>query len=381
MTKLVLRLAAFLFGLSITLPAIAQIYEQNPIPIAPYKIIDNLTSPFTTDYATHTVYSQAAGNTANSIYRMTTAGFVNNYDVYRSVLTIPSGTTVTNSTGFASYLVNNAALGSGVNAASGVNFFSVGVAAVNNGAVWGLNPILTDNTSFTASSGTGRYLQNEFDFNVTSPSTVVHGLFVTGASLSQMAAGSDGFSCRTGNAGWTWPTCFQSVSGAAQNAFVAGATAVGQVNTPSQYMLYAFTDGTGAGQSYNMRVNATNQFELAASTGGLATYKFNGLIFTPDSSSFPNAFEAGAQAASGSNIASQSIYWHYFNAAGASALAQAQVTTGQVLSFSGVNGYQFDTSIKLTAGVFQIGSAVGATCSGPLTAGTVVITGGIVTHC
>jgi hypothetical protein len=329
----------------------------------PAHLTDAQTSAISTDGAGLASYSQS-GLSALTIYGMTTnAPGIANYDVNRSVLKIPSGSLITNGTGFASYIEDLNPLGSGVTTGSAVNFFGVGVAAVNGAAVWGLNPVLTDNTTYASSGGTGRFLQNEFDFNVTSPNTTVHGLFVSGASLAQMAAGSDGFSCRIGNVGvWAWPICFQSVAGSATNAFYAGPAALTGASIPSQYLLFGFYDAAAALQSYNVRVNAGagngGTLEIASTLGAATQFQVDGLIKTPDSSAGNNnAFEVGALAASGTSVGSQAILWHWFNSGGTSSFVEAVVGTGGLWTLSGGTGYVFSNApVTIADGVGITGS-------------------------
>jgi hypothetical protein len=306
----------------------------------------------------------------------TNASGLANYDVNRSVLKIPSGSLITNGTGFASYIENLNPLGSGASTSAGVNFFSVGVAAANGAGSWGLNPILTDNTSYASSSGTGRYLQNEFDFNVTSPNTIVHGLFVTGASLAQMNAASDGFSCRVGNSGWAWPICFQSVAGSATNAFYAGPVAASGTSIASQYLLFGYYDATAALQSYNIRVNSGGMLEVSSTLGAGTELLFNGLISTSDSAvGNNNAFEAGALASSGASVGSRSILWHWFNGGGTSSFVTANVGTTGLFTLTGATGYVFaGAPVTVAAGIGITGTMTLSGVSGGGTATKYVCT-------
>jgi hypothetical protein len=223
-------------------------------------VTGSVTSPLTVDSFQQQI-SSVTSPTANAIYRMATSALVNNFDTHRSVGVDVAGTTVTNVNQYAAYQLNNNPLGAGATSGAGVLYFGMGVAAVNNAAEWGINTNLTDNTSQVVTAGTGKFLQNEFDFNVTSPNTTVNGLFVAGASLSQPAL-AQGFRCRPLGTGIMWTNCFSSDSGTAINALVVGANAISGANVPSQFVAFNALDGAGAPVTYAQRINAAQKFEF-----------------------------------------------------------------------------------------------------------------------
>jgi hypothetical protein len=62
----------------------------------------------------------------------------------------------------------------------------VGDCSVNNSQCWGVDTIVSDNPAATntgITSGTGKYLYNEFDLNITSPHTRGAGLQIGGTAL------------------------------------------------------------------------------------------------------------------------------------------------------------------------------------------------------
>jgi hypothetical protein len=219
------------------------------------------TGAITGDGSVSALLSQPLGTgpTANSIYRMTTNALVTNYDGVRSVVTNQPSSTVTNVSAISAYVLNNSpSAGNTVNADSGVGLFSVGVSAVNVANTWGLNTLLTDNTSYATSTGTGRVLWGiESDFNVTSPSTVVHGIEITGASLAQPAAGSEGFIVNPIGTGIHLDTAFVSRDGAANNALVIGQTAAGATSASQFILLRASNGGANTGSVLQALANGT----------------------------------------------------------------------------------------------------------------------------
>jgi hypothetical protein len=91
-----------------------------------------------------------------------------------------------------------------------------------------------------------------------------------------------------------------------------------------------------------------------------------------------NAFIAGAQAGSGTNIPSQFSIWNYFDAAGVQQDYFTQVNSTRTMVFSSSVGNsvaKFDFE-----GGLSVNSATGVTCSG-VTAATVQTLNGLVTHC
>jgi hypothetical protein len=108
------------------------------------------------------------------------------YDVVRGVAVAPAATSVNLVTGVGSYVVSDAVTTGSFPATVGL--FAAGVARANGAKVWGVNTLLTDTTTGAISGGTDKELNNELDFNVTSPHTTINGLLFAGASLSQPAS-------------------------------------------------------------------------------------------------------------------------------------------------------------------------------------------------
>lgn len=185
-----------------------------------------------------------------------------NDDAVRGIATANPGSTVTNVTGVAAYVLNqNPNANNGQNS---VGLFSVGISAVNGAQTWGVNANLTDNTAQSVSSGTGRVLNNEFDFNVTSPSTMINGLVLQGASLVQPAS-ANGIvvsPLAIGTYNVSWNSAFYSGNGAATNALYVGTEGSPLLaNASSQPIVFEYTNASAVAQSLS----------LSASVNGLAT--------------------------------------------------------------------------------------------------------------
>lgn len=196
-----------------------------------------------------------------------------NYDALQGAAYAPSGTTVTNTTGIAGYVFNQAAGGSAGNA---VAVFGIGASAANGAFTWGVNTLVTDSTAQSPSAYTGNILQGyESDFNVTSPNTEVFGITIEGASIVQPAV-ANGYSVGIIGPGLVWTTGFISANGCCSNALSIGNVLV---------------NGTGSGQpvlldnDYNGIPN--NSLVLQAA-GGILN------LITPTVAAVPQNITAGS---------------------------------------------------------------------------------------
>jgi hypothetical protein len=311
------------------------------------RLIGSSTAPLTADQAQLLIQLNNPGVTANQIYQDTlgcsTATCVN-ADAIRGVATATAGTTVVNTNGIAGYVMN-------LNPSGGVGQNSVGVfgdciAAVNGSQCWGINTLITDNTSQNVGTGTGRTLNNEFDFNVMSPATTINGLLLQGNSLAQ-PANANGITVLPLHIGYydkTWTTSFWSGNGASTSAMYVGTHGTpAAANVVSQPINFAYTDGSSAlhttqlyGSAYG--INATAN--IAALGGTMAAYgTANDISMTG--------------AASGNSVT--------------------------------LNAFGSDANINIAlvpkgAGSIVVGTSIGVSCSGAPTGGYAV-TSGLVTHC
>lgn len=226
-------------------------------------LTDNITTGITVDYGSLSVYS-ATGISANQIYQATTSVTVTSYDVVRGVLNVPSGTTVTNEHAVGGFIRNNNPSGSGGTAGDGVTLFGAGISAANGAHTWGINTVLTDNTTYGVSGGTGRQLWNEFDFNVTSTATEVHGLRLVGASLVAPTAVSAAFEVGEIGSGIPWPSAFFTFDGAATNGLIIGQLHGGNSQPSQLILLNSNFGGVNTSALIQQLANGTTQMSSLA---------------------------------------------------------------------------------------------------------------------
>jgi hypothetical protein len=155
--------------------------------VLPTTATDSFSSAISLDRAIFTALSQS-GATAQTIYNQAVmsgnSALFQSYDPFRGVSIAPPGSTVNTITGLAGYTLNNTVPSD--QRSQTVSLFGVGNCAVNNSQCWGVATIVSDNPSIVntgMTSGTGKYLYNEFDLNITSPNTRGAGLQVGGTAL------------------------------------------------------------------------------------------------------------------------------------------------------------------------------------------------------
>jgi hypothetical protein len=145
-------------------------------------VVGNLTGPQAADATMVTGLTQS-GTSAQQIYDWIVCaspcgGF--NVDAVRGVAIAPDGSTgLVN--GLGGYVLNKNAHSSGLGQAAGMSAYAI--SAVDYAKSWAINSICTDNEYQTLSGGAGRYCYNEFDLNITSPSTQGAGLQIGGTAL------------------------------------------------------------------------------------------------------------------------------------------------------------------------------------------------------
>lgn len=171
-----------------------------------------------------------------------------NADAVRGTATATAGSTVTNTSAIAGYVLNqNPNGGTGQNA---VSLFGTAISAVDGSQTWGLNTNLSDNVSSAVSSGHNRVLNNELDFNITSPYTQVNGLVLQGASAATPAQ-ANGFvveNLRINTYAVPWNNAFLSGNGGATVALYVGTLgSPSSANTISQSVSFIHTN-SGSGQ-------------------------------------------------------------------------------------------------------------------------------------
>lgn len=168
-----------------------------------------------------------------------------NNDAMRGVATEFSGATASNTTGVAGYVINQ----NNSTEYNSVSLFGVGISAVSGAQVWGVNTNLTDNVVQGASTGTGQTLNNEFDFNVTSPNTQINGLLLQGNSLAEPASanGVTVLNLHIGHYDKPWSNAFYSGNGASQTAVYVGTEGTpAAANVSSQPIAFITTNSASA---------------------------------------------------------------------------------------------------------------------------------------
>jgi hypothetical protein len=183
------RLIALLLGAGLCAPALAQ-QVSDPVSSTAPAVIKKVTPSIAADTAMLTT-ANTTDFTAINIFEGALAvppgAGGKNLDGTRGVAFAPAATTVNLVSGLAAYVLSDAVT-AGTGFPATVSLFGAGVARGNGTHVWGVNTLLSDTMTGAVSAGTGKVLMNEFDINVSSPSTQVIGLQLAGGSKAQPAA-------------------------------------------------------------------------------------------------------------------------------------------------------------------------------------------------
>jgi len=282
------------------------------------------------------------------------------YDGARGVTHFPTGSTINIGSGIGGYIVNDAVTAvSGFPAAAAV--MGVGVAASNGAKTWGINTILTDTTTGAISGGTGKALNNEFDFNVTSPNTTVLGLQLGGSSVSQPAS-AYGVALQpldSPNFGTIsrWTAFLASVEGSTDIFASIGAKAHTGASIHSASLVFQFKDSSSA--DANLIVDGSE-------SGGLAVFSANSIARAVTITGGPGRF--AAEDGSGMNIDNKIIVLGSAGTASLGgdsgwttvALGNATATTGLFGSTINVGGAGNTLNIVPTITKFLTLTTVGA---------------------
>lgn len=142
------------------------------------------------------IVAQNSSTTARAIYSLTN-NFTYN-DGIRQTLVVPPTSTATSASNFGAYLqCNVASTGQGQNC---VNYFSLGIAAVNTASVWGINTACNDTTNNASTATSSRTcIGYEFDCTLATNNTgskcqgitvIINGLFgeQSGGNAFQLSA-------------------------------------------------------------------------------------------------------------------------------------------------------------------------------------------------
>jgi hypothetical protein len=276
-------------------------------------LVDTQTGPMTEEGATFSAATQPS-ITANQIFEWTQmyccGGNNRSYDAVRGVAKANQNSTTTLVNAVAGYLqVDESTTGN----PTGVTLFGAGAVTRDNGAIWGINTTITDNTNTSAvpSTGMGRSMYNEFDLQFTSPHSTGIGLQLEGNAVVQPDF-ADAANCSTLSlTAWTegtavpaqWNECFSTYDAAGLVAFSIGRSTninpnvVPQANLPSQPIIMGYTNAattpenvefyTVAGGNQGGGINFTNTEGTLVNFNGVA-------IISPDSANYvQSAFTTG----------------------------------------------------------------------------------------
>ena len=199
------------------------------------------------------------------------------YDQMQVVAEQPAGSNLIETHAYGAYIsnsstsVNNAMVG-----------YHVTAKAVNNGSqVWGWAAVFEDClTAGACSTDTGkRLIGMELDFNTENAATTLDGIMLVMRTTHTLTSPAVAISTSVEATSLSpWTTSFQSNSGAASNAFLAGMTlSTPGVNTPSQPYMWETSDATSTArfirvtgaQGYQLIQTTTSTTEPQFSTGRL----------------------------------------------------------------------------------------------------------------
>jgi hypothetical protein len=357
-------------------------FESVTAPVPPMSMIDNKAGSITADRGTLTV-ATSPELTAQQIYNqavMSGSGIIfNGGDAIRGVGIANPNSTVNTVTGAVGYTYNNT-VPSGQRTQT-VSVQAIAVCAVGGSNCWGFDALVSDNPALTntgVTAGTGKYLTNEFDLNITNPNSYGNGLAVGGTSLpANITVNFQGFSVTklwgaSGQESGTalWSNGFIAADGCCATGISIGAKATTGNNIDAMPMVFNYRDGAGVMQ--NATLGALGGKLYAGGTAGFG-------YATPNLSNM-NGYLVGAQAGSGANVPSQNIVWNYFDAAAAPQSYGMQVNAARSMSFTSSVGNtvaNFDFE-----GGLSVNGNIGVTCAaGTVNAATMTVSNGLVTHC
>src|ERR1700730_1360991 len=263
--------------------------------VPPIRATDLFSSPISMDRAIFTARSQS-GATAQEIFNQSVMSgnttLFQSYDPFRGISIAPPRSTVNTISGLAGYTLNNT-VPSGQRSQT-VSLFGIGVCSVNNSQCWGVDTIVSDNPSVTntgVTSGTGKYLYNEFDLSITSPNTRGAGLQIGGTALpTSVTLDVNGVSINKlwGSRGAGTGSALFSNGFIASDACCAigatiGASALSGNNVAGMPVYFNYRDSSGTVQNVSL-----NSAGSASGKGYLSLGGTSGAIFAA-----ATGFEAG----------------------------------------------------------------------------------------
>ncbi|MVA44700.1 hypothetical protein GOZ83_06335 [Agrobacterium vitis] len=257
-------------------------------------IVKNITAPIADSAIQHV--ANKSNLLATDIYAPQVPAGYYYADGIRSVMEVSDDSTVTHTSAFGAYYINKSVQGgSGGTEANAVGYFSLGIAAVNNSATWGLNTCLNDNTVNGLATLVGRKLIGwEGDFQVNGASTIQGAALIIQGDGTPAGANGITLSHQTTTTA-RWQRAFVTGDGSCSvAAMVVGANQVSGSNIGSQPVLFNYFNASGI--EYQQKIQAVNggfNFTSSALTDG---------IYLAASNSNPTIGITGSSASANLNI-------------------------------------------------------------------------------
>lgn len=194
-------------------------------------------------------------------------------DTVQGVLDVPAGDQRDNLSAVSGYVRTKSGGAGTLGKGNAVALFGNAQIAADGSAAWGINTLITDNTSRATGTGTGRIATGaELDFNIMMAGTHVVGVSIGGNSLAQPTE-ANGYLVNPLGKGKKWGTGFWSLDGAATRGLVLGALSVSGTNVASQPIWFQSFDD--AGKKRTGQLQQSGSYLVAsdfagASWGGMA---------------------------------------------------------------------------------------------------------------
>lgn len=278
-------------------------------------------------------------------------------DGFRSTVVSPASATAQNTDAYGFYVRNQTvSTGLGGNA---VGMYGLVTCEVNGCSSWGLNPVLSDNSTTSGLTTVNRTLIGaEFDFGVHGTGTKVQGISLNGSAIAQPSA-ANGFSC--GNLGTPgvayWTACFVVADNTATTGAIFGATAAASANKASIPVKFGVYDSAATGhyvQINGIPFGTNSAFQI------MDNIRANGLVLTTaQTGSGPSIFPAGTDTNINLTLSGKG--------------AGGVIAANQITAQGGIN---------VTGGTVAVNSIPAVSCAaGTVNVSTMVVTNGIITHC
>jgi len=289
------RYIAFLLGFLIGAPTTLAQQVSDPVSsTAPGSII-KVTPSISADIAMLTTANTTdftASQILDAALLVPPGSGAKNLDGTRAVVFAPAATTINLVNGVSAYVVSDAATTGFGGFPATVGLFAAGVARGDGAKVWGINTLLSDTMTGVVSTGTGKSLNNEFDFNVSSPNTTIIGLQLAGGSKVQPAA-AYGVVLQPLDSGYPtagtikWDAFLQSNPGTTNVFAGISPKQVTGASVKSQDIIMGFFDGTSTYGNLVITASSFGGLELYTGVANASALTFTGgpsRIAMPDQS-------------------------------------------------------------------------------------------------